>query len=63
MNSGDGIDYHQRFSENIGDLIQVRVTGVASGAPPYNHVGTGYQAQPISLKVGKTARKDYTAAW
>ena len=24
MNSGDGIDYHQRFSENVGDLIQVR---------------------------------------
>jgi len=23
VNSGDGIDYHQRFGENIGDLIQV----------------------------------------
>lgn len=23
VNSGDGIDYHQRFSENIGDLIEV----------------------------------------
>ena len=22
MNCGDGIDYHQRFQENIGDLIQ-----------------------------------------
>jgi hypothetical protein len=22
LNSGDGIDYHQRFGENIGDLIQ-----------------------------------------
>ena len=22
MNIGDGIDYHQRFSENVGDLIQ-----------------------------------------
>ena len=22
MNSGDGIDYHQRFHENLGDLIQ-----------------------------------------
>ena len=22
VNSGDGIDYHQRFHENIGDLIQ-----------------------------------------
>jgi len=22
LNSGDGIDYHQRFSENIGDLIE-----------------------------------------
>ena len=25
MNSGDGIDYHQRFSENIGDLIEVKL--------------------------------------
>ena len=25
MNSGDGIDYHQRFSENIGDLIEVNI--------------------------------------
>ena len=23
VNIGDGIDYHQRFSENVGDLIQV----------------------------------------
>ena len=22
MNSGDGIDYHQRYEENLGDLIQ-----------------------------------------
>ena len=22
VNIGDGIDYHQRFSENVGDLIQ-----------------------------------------
>ena len=22
VNTGDGIDYHQRFQENIGDLIQ-----------------------------------------
>ena len=22
VNSGDGIDYHQRFHENVGDLIQ-----------------------------------------
>ena len=22
MNVGDGIDYHQRFHENVGDLIQ-----------------------------------------
>ena len=22
VNSGDGIDYHQRFQENVGDLIQ-----------------------------------------
>ena len=27
MNSGDGIDYHQRFGENIGDLIQVGLLG------------------------------------
>ena len=25
VNSGDGIDYHQRFSENIGDLIEVNI--------------------------------------
>jgi len=25
VNSGDGIDYHQRFSENIGDLIEVKL--------------------------------------
>ena len=24
VNIGDGIDYHQRFSENVGDLIQVK---------------------------------------
>ena len=22
LNSGDGIDYHQRYQENVGDLIQ-----------------------------------------
>ena len=22
VNTGDGIDYHQRYQENIGDLIQ-----------------------------------------
>ena len=25
MNIGDGIDYHQRHTENVGDLIQVRL--------------------------------------
>ena len=24
MNIGDGIDYHQRHTENVGDLIQVK---------------------------------------
>ena len=28
MNTGDGIDYHQRFGENIGDLIQVHLNNL-----------------------------------
>ena len=29
VNIGDGIDYHQRFSENVGDLIRLEKVDVA----------------------------------
>ena len=35
MNSGDGIDYHQRFSENIGDLIEVKLFKDQMLLPPH----------------------------
>ena len=28
VNIGDGIDYHQRHSENVGDLIQVNISDI-----------------------------------
>ena len=47
MNSGDGIDYHQRFSENIGDLIEVRAeVGEASGLGGRERLGALVHSMP-----------------
>ena len=54
MNSGDGIDYHQRYSENIGDLIEVSTVlsqyirqGIVDGSAskPAPRQDTGYMVE------------------
>ena len=45
VNSGDGIDYHQRFSENIGDLIEVRV-GLERSLVGWERVLSVFVTQP-----------------
>lgn len=55
MNSGDGIDYHQRFDENVGDLIRETLEILEKRGGPHAFINIKYMIPTYESCIVKRA--------